>query len=98
MRRHVRIEYTLRPEVDIDAYKSAVGQFVRDIHSHHASHAYAVYQHETDARRFTHVGAFDAEIVPAMQKEAWFETFTARLRQSAVNGPDVQMVAPVAST
>jgi len=98
MRRHVRIEYTLRPEVDVDAYKTAVAQFVRDIHTHAASSAYAVYQHEKDARRFTHLGAFDPEIVPTMQKQAWFETFTAQLRQSAVNGPDVQSVAPVAST
>ena len=98
MRRHVRIEYTLKPEIDLATYKSEVGAFVSGMHADHASHTYAVYQHEKNERRFTHVGSFDAERVAAMQKQAFFEKFSAYLREAAIGGPDVQMVGPVATT
>ena len=98
MRRHVRIEYTLKPEIEIDAYKAEVGQFVAGIRADHAGHVYTVYQHEENARRFTHLGSFDADLVPAMQKQPFFQKFTAYLREAAIGGPDVQRVGPVVST
>jgi hypothetical protein len=95
MRRHVRIEYTLKPEVDVETYKTEAAAFASAIRAHHDGNAYTVYQHEKDPRRFTHLGSFEPQVVPAMQKEPWFESFTAHLRDSATNGPDVQMVSPL---
>ncbi len=95
MRRHVRIEYTLKPEVDLETYKTEAAAFASAIRAHHSTSAYTVYQHEKDPRRFTHVGSFEPDVSSTMQKEAWFGTYTARLRTLAQDGPDVQMVAPL---
>jgi quinol monooxygenase YgiN len=98
MRKHVRIEYTIKPEIDLATYKAEVGKFVDGMHADDASHQYAVYQHEENERRFTHVGSFEAALVPAMQQQPFFQHFTGYLRQAAIGGPDVQRVGPVAST
>ena len=97
-RQHVRIDYHLRPDADLEAYLAEVARFVANIGKFNASNEYTTYRDAKDPRHFVHVGHFDADVSEPMQTEAWFKTFTAHLRTQSVAPPDVVMLAVVAST
>jgi hypothetical protein len=40
MRKYIRVHYTVKPEVDLDELKAAIGKFVAGIRSHHPEHRY----------------------------------------------------------
>jgi len=98
MTRYVRIEYTVRPDVDLEELAGAIGEFVAGIAAHHPEHRYTSYRHADDPRRYVHVGELVADVVPALQREPFFQRFTAYLRERCVTGPDVTPLQPVAST
>jgi quinol monooxygenase YgiN len=97
-RKHFRLEYRLRPDVDVDAYLPDVKKFVANMRDHDASHDYTSYRDAKDPRHFVHVGHFDADAVERMQTEDWFKTFTAHLRTLTVAPPEATMLAQVATT
>jgi len=97
-RKHLRLEYRLRPDVDVEAYLPEVQKFVANMRDHDASHDYTSYRDVKDPRHFVHVGHFDAEVVERMQTQDWFKGFTAHLRTLVVAPPDVTMLAQVATT
>jgi quinol monooxygenase YgiN len=97
-RKHMRLEYRLRPDVDVEAYLPEVKKFVANMHDHDASHDYTSYRDAKDPRHFVHVGHFDADAVERMQTQDWFKGFTAYLRTVVVAPPDVTMLAEVATT
>ncbi|HWM89015.1 MAG TPA: hypothetical protein VNO33_24355 [Kofleriaceae bacterium] len=94
----VRIEYAVRPDVDLDELTGAIGEFVAGIHAHDPGHRYTSYQLREDSRRFVHIGEFDAETLPGLQAEAFFGRFTAFLRERCAAGPEVTALTRVAST
>jgi quinol monooxygenase YgiN len=96
--KHVRIEYRLRDDVDLDSYAAAVTEFVGGIRAHAASSEYTSYRDAKDPRHFVHVGHFDESIVADLQAQAFFQRFTARQREASVAPADVTMLLPVAST
>ena len=97
-RKHMRLEYRLRPEVDVDTYLPEVTTFVTNMREHDASHDYTTYRDVKDPKHFVHVGHFDSDVVERMQTQDWFKSFTARLRTLTVNPPDVTMLSQVAAT
>jgi quinol monooxygenase YgiN len=97
--KHMRLEYRIRPDVDVEAvYLPLVTGFVASMRAHHASHDYTAYRDAKDPHHFVHVGHFDASVVPDMQAQAWFTTFTGRLRELTVAPPDVVMLGQIAAT
>lgn len=97
-RKYVRVEYHVRGDVDLDELKREIAGFVAGIREHRADHLYTSYQDIKDARHFVHVGDFAAEAVPGLQAQAFFGRFTAFLRERCVVGPEVTMLAKMAST
>jgi len=97
-RKHLRLEYRLRPDVDVDAYLPEVKKFVANMRDHDASHDYTTYRDVKDTHHFVHVGHFDADVAERMQTQDWFKGFTAHLRTLTVAPPEVTMLAQVAST
>ncbi len=96
--RFVRIEYTVRPDVDLDELTGAMAEFVASIRAHNAEHRYTSYQQSADHRSFVHIAELIEEEVPALQAEPFFSRFAAFLRQRCAKGPDVTELARVAST
>ena len=45
-KQHVRVEYRLRPEVDLDQQKRDIGAFIAGIHAHRATSRYTSFQQE----------------------------------------------------
>lgn len=98
-RKHIRLEYRLRPDVDVDAYLPEVMKFVASMRDHAASHDYTSYRDTKDPRHFVHVGHFDGgDVVEQMQTQDWFKSFTAHLRTLTVAPVEVTTLAQVAST
>lgn len=97
-RRHVRIEYRLRDDVDLDAFKQRVAEFVAGLRAHRADSVYTSYQATDDPRRFVHVGDFAADAVPSLQAEPFFRRFSAGMRELCAAGPEVIQLVAVAST
>jgi quinol monooxygenase YgiN len=97
-RKHMRLEYRLRPDVDVEAYLPEVKKFVANMRDHDATHDYTTYRDVKDPHHFVHVGHFDPEAVERMQTQDWFKGFTAHLRTLVVAPPDVTMLAQVATT
>ena len=97
-RRHVRIEYRIREDVDLDAYLRLATEFVGNIRALRATNHYTVYRSAKEPRHFVHVGHFDADAVPVLQAQPWFQAFTARQRELTVAPPDAVVLAEVAST
>lgn len=93
----VRIEYTVRPEVDLDELTGTIKQFVASIRDHSAAHRYTSYQQSEDRRSFVHVGEFLEEELPSLQAEPFFKRFTAFLRERCAKGPDVTVLDRVAA-
>jgi hypothetical protein len=95
--RSVRIEYTVRPDVDLDELTGAIAEFVAGIRAHNSEHRYTSYQQSEDHRSFVHIAELVEEVVPALQAEPFFSRFTSFLRQRCAKGPDVTELARVAS-
>ncbi len=74
MKRYVRIDYTVKPDVDLDEFKAAIAEFVAGIHGHHPEHRYASFQHPADPFRFIHIGEVVEEVFPDLQKQSSFST------------------------
>jgi hypothetical protein len=98
MMKFVRIEYTIRSEVDLDELKRAIGEFVAGIGALHPGNRYTSFQHSKDSRRFIHVGEFVEEALPALQAAPFFTRFTTYLREQCATGPEVISLDQVAST
>ncbi len=94
----VRIEYTIRPEVDLEELKQAIRGFVAGIGSLHPENRYTSFQYEKNPRRFVHVGEIVEEVVPVLQAATFFSRFTTYLREQCAIGPEVMNLSPVAST
>ncbi|MEO8552433.1 MAG: hypothetical protein ABI678_20790 [Kofleriaceae bacterium] len=94
----MRLEYRLRDDVAPESYLPLVTEFVANMRAHDASHDYTTYRDTKDPRHFVHVGHFAPDVVPGMQAQAWFKTFTSHLRTLTVAPPDVAMLSQVAST
>jgi quinol monooxygenase YgiN len=97
-RKHLRLEYRLRPDVDVEAYLPEVKKFVANMRDHDASHDYTTYRDVKDPHHFVHIGHFDPEAVESMQTQDWFKGFTAHLRTLVIAPPDATMLSQVATT
>jgi len=97
-RKHVRIEYRVRPDVDLDVLAGLIGDFVAGIANHDASHDYTSYRDAKDPRHFVHVASFQPAALAALQAAPFFQTFTKRLREFTITDPEVTQLSPVAST
>ena len=38
MTKYIRVDYSVKPDVDLDELKAAIGKFVAGIRSHHPEH------------------------------------------------------------
>lgn len=98
MSKNVRIEYTLRPDVDLDEVKREISAFVAGIHAHDAAARYTSFQLADEPSRFVHIGEFPDNSTPGLQDQPFFGKFTAFLRARCAAGPTVTTLARVAST
>ena len=98
MTKHVCIEYTIKPDVDLDEFKAAIVKFVDGIRAHHPEHRYTSFQLAADPCRFIHVGEMVEDVLPDLQRQPFFLHFTGYLRERCATGPGVTWLSPVAST
>jgi hypothetical protein len=98
MTKYIRVDYTVKPEVDLNTLKADIYEFVAGIRSHHPEHRYTSFQHPADPNRFTHVGALVEEALPDLQKQPFFRHFTESLPGRCSIGPEVTRLDRVAST
>jgi len=98
MVKSIRIEYRIRPDVDLDEVKRGITEFVAGIRAQHPGHRYTSFQHASDPRRFVHVGELVEDAIPALQAEPFFRTFVAFLRERCASGPDSTSLVRVATT
>jgi hypothetical protein len=98
MMRFIRVDYTVKPEVDLDGLKATIYEFVAGIRSHHPEHRYTSFQHPADPYRFIHIGEFVEEALPDLQKQPFFLNFTEYLPGQCSVGPEVSRLDRVAST
>ncbi len=97
-RQNVRIEYRIRPDVELAHVEAAIGTFVAGIRDHSADHSYTSYRDTKDPRHFVHVGSFARAASAELQAQPFFKTFTEALRGWTVTPPEVTMLDAVAST
>ena len=97
-RKHVRIEYRVRPDVDLDVVSGMIRDFVAGIASHDPSHDYTSYRDVKDPRHFVHVASFEPAALTALQTQAFFQTFGKQLREYTVTDPEATFLTPFAST
>jgi len=97
MTRYLRIDYTIKPDVDLAEVKDAIGEFVRSIAAHHPDHRYTSFQYASDPRRFVHVGELVEDVVADFQATPFFRKFSKFLRESCATGPEVTLLSRVAS-
>lgn len=95
--RYVRIDYTLKIDVDLEDAKAAITRFVEGITNHHPDHRYTSFQHSGDVRRFTHFGELVNDAIADLQTRPFFREFSY-LRERCSFGPEATSLAPVAST
>ncbi len=98
MTRYIRIDYSVKPDVDLGELKTAIGEFVAGIRSHHPEHRYTSFQHPADPLRFIHIGEVVEEVLPDLQRQSFFQHFTVYLRERCSAGPEVTRLDRVAST
>jgi hypothetical protein len=98
MTKYIRIDYVVKPDVDLDELKGAIADFVAGIRAHHPEHRYTSFQHPSDPLRFIHIGEVVEEVLPDLQKQPFFPRFTGYLKEQCSIGPDVTRLALVAST
>ena len=98
MIRYIRVDYTVKPEVDLDNLKADIYEFVAGIRSHHPEHRYTSFQHPANPNRFVHIGELVEEALPDLQKQPFFRHFTEYLPGQCSVGPEVTRLERVAST
>jgi len=98
MTKYIRVDYTVKPDVDLDNLKAAITEFVAGIRSHHPEHRYTSFQHPADPNRFIHIGEVVEEVLPDLQKQPFFRHFTEYLPGQCSVGPEVTRLDRVAST
>jgi len=98
MTKYIRVDYTVKADVDLDNLKAAITEFVAGIRSHHPGHRYTSFQHPTDPSRFIHIGEVVEEALPDLQKQPFFRHFTEYLPGQCSAGPEVTRLERVAST
>jgi len=98
MTKYIRVDYSVKPDVDLDELKAAIAEFVAGIRSHHPEHRYTSFQHPADPFRFIHIGEVVEEVLPDLQKQSFFQHFTGYLRERCFAGPEVTRLDRVAST
>ncbi len=98
MTRYIRIDYSVKPDVDLDELKTAIGEFVAGIRSHHPEHRYTSFQHPADPFQFIHIGEVVEEVLLDLQRQSFFQHFTGYLRERCSAGPEVTRLDRVAST
>ena len=87
MTKYIRIDYTVKADVDLDNLKAAITEFVAGIRSHHPEHRYASFQHPADPFRFIHIGEVVEEVIPDLQKQPFFGISRNICRDSAPPDP-----------
>lgn len=96
--KYIRINYIVKPDVDLDELKIAIAEFVDGIRSHNPQHRYTSFQHPADRCRFIHIGEVVEEVLPDLQQQSFFQNFTGYLRERCSVGPEVTRLERVAST
>ena len=96
--KYIRIDYTVKPEVNLDELKAEIADFVAGIRGHNPEHRYSSFQHPKDSHRFIHIGEVVEEVLPDLQKQSFFLHFTGYLRERCLSGPEVTRLSLVAST
>jgi predicted RecB family nuclease len=97
MAKCVCIEYTIKPEADLDDVKKHIADFVGAIASHHPDHRYTSFEYVTDSRRFVHVAELVQDVVPDFQTRPFFRVFSEFLREQCESGPRVSSLDRIAS-
>ena len=87
MTKYIRVDYTVKPDVDLDEPKAAIAEFVADIRSHHPEHRYTSFQHPANPFRFIHIGEVVKEVLLDLQKQSFFQHFTAYSRLCSPSTP-----------
>jgi hypothetical protein len=83
---HVVLQYTVKPEVDVEEVKAGVRRFVGEIRASELRIGYRSMQ--LDERRFVHVITVDdAETQAALEAKPWFKDFGPWLRARCAEGP-----------
>ena len=98
MTRYIRIDYTVKPDVNIEELKGEIGEFVTGFRTHHHQHRYTSLQYASDPLRFTHFGEVVEEVAHDLQQQPFFLHFTQYLREKCSSGPEVTRLNRVAST
>jgi hypothetical protein len=98
MTKYIRVDYIVKPGVDLNELETAITEFVAGIRSHNPRHRYTSFQHPADRLRFIHIGELVEDVLPDLQKQSFFEHFTAYLRERCSVGPEVTRLDRVAST
>ena len=98
MTKYIRVDYTVKPNIDLDNFKAAIAEFVAGIRSHHPEHRYTSFQHPADPNRFIHIGEVLEQVLPELQKQPFFQRFTEYLPGQCSAGPEVTRLDRVAST
>ncbi len=98
MTKYIRVDYTVKPDVDFDNLKADIYEFVDGIRSHHPEHRYTSFQHPADPNRFIHIGELAEEALPDLQKQPFSLLFTEYLPGQCSVGPEVTRLDRVAST
>jgi hypothetical protein len=96
--KYIRIDYTVKHDVNVEELKGEIGEFVAGFRAHHQQHRYTSLQHAADPFRFTHFGEVVEEVTHDLQKQPFFLHFTEYLREKCSSGPEVTRLNRVAST
>lgn len=94
-RKHVRIEYTLDPAADLDAYKARLARFVASTRAHAAGNEYDAYQHASEPRHFIHIGSFDEAAAAALQRADFFVEYTTAMKRDCEGAVATALLVPV---
>jgi hypothetical protein len=89
MTKYIRIDYVVKPDVDLDELKGAIADFVAGIRAHHPEHRYTSFQHPSAPLRFIHIGEVVQEVLTDLQKQPFFLRFTGYLKEQCSIGPDL---------
>lgn len=98
MTKYIRVDYTVKSDVDLENLKADIDEFVAGIRSHHPEHRYTSFQHSAEPHRFIHIGELVEEALPDLQKQPFFRHFTESLPGLCSVRPEVTRLDRVAST
>ena len=96
-RRHVRVDYRVREDVDLGEVKREIARFVDAIRADSADYEYTSYQDVKDDRHFVHFGDFASDAVAGLQARPFFGHFTTFLGGCCRVGPEATLLTMVAT-